>query len=489
MKTSKKIFAALLAVMMIVMMIPITASAAAANNTITITLNPYAGPDDTDATDKTDANAAGTADGPYTMGIYKVASFDAETGKYTAVITANGLQDAINAEKTDTKAQSIINILNGLKGKDLGTAVDTLSFNINGAAATATSNVLADGIYYTYLTSKPGNVKSVTNSLFVLDGTQAYTATINKVSTAAVTVTKTADTTLVGYDKNVNYTLTASTAGSADEKINTYAIVDTMDANLEFVESSVVVKADTTTLAKDTDYTIETNYAYKNGTADETATFAVVLTSNYLNGTAFYGAANITVTFTAKVKDSAVVNTQMPNSDGLVYGNTGNLTYKPGQTVNVKTLGIKVVKVDGNNATKNLAGAVFGLYTDEACTTAVTVNGTKVTATTDATSNGVKFMAGTVEYKIGDTTKTYYVKELTAPTGYNLNSTVFSVLASATATDGYTFVNGTAGVPNYAVTVPQTGGMGTMIFTIVGLSLIACAGVLFVVVRRKKASK
>lgn len=62
MKTSKKIFAALLAVMMIVMMIPITASAAD-NNTITITLNPYAGDD---------ANESGTADGAYTMGIYKV---------------------------------------------------------------------------------------------------------------------------------------------------------------------------------------------------------------------------------------------------------------------------------------------------------------------------------------------------------------------------------------------------------------------------------
>lgn len=481
MKTSKKIFAALLAVMMIVMMIPITASAAD-NNTITITLNPYIGDD---------ANELGTADGSYTMGIYKVADFNAKTGQYTAVISADGLQDAINAEKTDSKAQSIINILNDLKGQGLGTAVDTLSFNINGAAATDTSEVLEDGIYYTYLTSKPGAVRGVTNSLFVLDGTQAYTAEINKVSTAAVTVTKTANTTTVGYDKDVNYTLTASTAGSADEKINTYAIVDTMDDNLEFVEDSVVVKADDVTLTKgtDSDYTIVKDYPYNNGTDEATATFAVVLTSDYLGGTAFYDAANITVTFTAKVKDSAVVNTPMSNTDGLVYGNTGNLTYKPGLTVNVKTLGLKVVKVDGNNATKYLADAEFGLYEDNDCTTAVTVNGKAVTATSDGKANGVKFMAGDVEYKIGDTAKTYYVKELTAPTGYNLNSTVFEVKASDTEDDGYTFVNDEAGVPNYAVTVPQTGGMGTMIFTIVGLSLIACAGVLFVVVRRKKASK
>lgn len=480
MKTSKKIFAALLAVMMIVMMIPITASAAE-NNTITITLSPYAGDD---------ANESGTADGSYTMGIYKVAKFDPTTGKYEAVISAEGLPDAINAENIGTKSQNIINILNGLKGEGLGEAVDTLSFNINGVATTATdtSEALENGIYYTYLTSKPGSVKSVTNSLFVLDGTQAYTATINKVSTAAVTVTKTADTTFVGYDKDVNYTLTASTAGSAEEKIDTYKIVDIMDSALALQDDTVKVfgvKAGQDDVAI-TDFTLEKNATYD---TDKKATFAVVLGSTILGGADFYGYDTIKVTFTAKVTDAAVVNTAMPNSDGVEFGNGSNLTYKTGQTINVKTLGLKVVKVDGNNATKYLTGAVFGLYEDKDCTEAVKVNDIEVIATSDGKANGVKFMAGDVEYKIGDTTKTYYVQEITPPTGYNRNSYVFKVEANATAADGYTFVNGEDGVPNYAVTVPETGGMGTMIFTIVGLSLIACAGVLFVVVRRKKASK
>lgn len=481
MKTTKKIFAALLVVMMIAMMVPFTASAAA-NNYIEVTLAPYVG---------TDANTEGTADGSYAMGVYKVASYDATTGAYTALLNLTGLQDAINAENTDGKAQNIINILNGLKGEGLGTAVDTLNFTIDATHETATDKTVAidDGIYYTYLTSKPGTVKSVTNSLFVVKGGETATATVNKVSTAAVTVNKTADTELVGYDKDVNYTLTASVAGSVDEKIDTYAIVDVMDSNLTLQEDTIKVfgvTAGTDTEIASTAYTVEKNYTYN---TDKTATFAVVFTDAYLAADAFYGFDTIKVTFTAKVGDGAVVNTNMPNSDGVEYGNGSNVTYKPGPTVNVKTLGLKVVKVDGNNATKYLAGAVFGLYADEACNTPVQVNGTNVTATTDATANGVKFMANGVEYKIGDTSKTYYVKELTAPAGYNLNSTVYSVSASASETDGYTFVNGKAGIPNYAVTVPQTGGMGTMIFTIVGLSLIACAGVLFVVVRRKRTSK
>lgn len=480
MKTTKKFFAALLVVMMIAMMVPFTASAAA-NNYIEVTLAPYAG---------SDANEAGTADGNYAMGVYKVASYDATTGAYTAVLNLTGLQDAINAENNDGKAQSIINILNNQKGA-ISTIVDTLNFTIDATHTTATDTTVAleDGIYYTYLTSKPGTVKSVTNSLFVVEGGETATATVNKVSTAAVTVNKTADTTLVGYDKDVNYTLTASVAGSADEKIDTYAIVDVMDPNLTLQEDTIKVfgvKAGTDTVIENTVYTVEKNYTYD---TDKTATFAVVFKDTYLAGDTFYGFDTIKVTFTAKVGDGAVVNTNMPNSDGVEYGNGSNLTYKPGPTVNVKTLGLKVVKVDGNNAAKYLAGATFGLFEDADCNTPVQINGTNVTATTDATANGVKFMANGVEYKIGDTSKTYYVKELTAPAGYNLNSTVYSVSASASEADGYTFVNGKAGVPNYAVTVPQTGGMGTMIFTIVGLSLIACAGVLFVVVRRKRTSK
>ena len=37
--------------------------------------------------------------------------------------------------------------------------------------------------------------------------------------------------------------------------------------------------------------------------------------------------------------------------------------------------------------------------------------------------------------------------------------------------------------------VPQTGGMGTMMFYVGGAALIACAGVLLFVLKRKKAAK
>lgn len=468
MKTTKKIFAAFLAVMMIALMIPFSVSAAS-TDTITVTLAPYEG---------TDANADGTADGPYTMGIYKIASFDATTGMFTAINNNTDLQKAIN----ESNEQQILSVANSMT---MPAAAATLNFTISSTSksATAETGKLDMGIYCTRMTSKPGTVKSVANSIFVLDGKAATTATINKISTAAVNVDKTVDFTTIGYDRNVVYTLTASIPGSAEEKIDTYAIIDTMDANLALAEGSEVkVYKGDTQLSIDK-YLVSVGYT--NPVNNEQATFAVVLSSDYLATDEFYAEGDIKVTFKATVRDNATVNTDMSNTDGLVYGNTGNLSYKPGKTVNVKTYGLKVVKVDGaTNA--YLAGAEFGLYTDKACTTPVTLNGTAVTAVSVDNANGVAFGANGVEYKFAALSdKTYYVKETKAPEGYNLNSTVYELTVGSA--EDYTFVNGKGGVPNYKVVVPATGGMGTLIFTISGAALIAIAGVLFLVLKKKSA--
>ncbi len=477
MKTTKKIFAAFLAVMMIALMIPFSASAAS-KDTITVTFAPY------EAIGDYAANTEGTADGTYTMGIYKIANLEA-SGLFKAFNNDADLQNAIN----ESNEQQILSKANELTTTTLPTASDTLTFVINSTnkAATDTTGTLTKGIYYTRMTDdKPGSVTAVANSIFVIDGvTDATTARINKVSTAAVNVTKTVDHDTIGYDRDVVYTLTASIPGSVDEKINTYVITDKMDDNLAFVSGSVKVFKGNTQLSADK-YTVNTSYTNPVD-EDEDVTFAVALAPAYLATDAFYAEGDIKVTFTAELKaDSTVaMNTEMPNTDGLVYGNTNNLTYKPGQTVNVKTFGLKVVKVDGaTNA--YLAGAEFALYDDAKCEHPVTLNGKAVTATSVANGDGVAFAADGVEYKFAAiSNKTYYVKETKAPNGYNLNTTVFNFVVGSS--DSYTFVNGQSGVPNYKVVVPATGGMGTIIFTISGAALIAIAGVLFLVLKKKSA--
>lgn len=493
MKTTKKIFAAVLAVMMIALMIPFSASAA---TTLTVTCNPNAG------TTGDKADYVGT----YEYKFFKLATVDTTTGTVTvedAYASNTDLVNALNSTDTD-KSQDIITICDGMSWT--GTADKTVTFKYDGSADVSTQEItdLADGIYYVYCSKKPGTVKSVQGSLISLpyfDGTDwKYDyETVNlasKINVSGITVTKTVADNKVGTQKNAEYTLTASTAGSTTNKVGTYAIVDNMDNALSLIDSTVMVyfvKDGVETPAEDGDFTVEPNYAYKDATGnDATATFAVVATEALLQGDKFYSYDTVKVTFSAKVNADIAekVTTDLPNTDGLYYGNEGNFTYKPGNnTVNVATAGLDVTKVDGNATSTKLAGAEFTLYKDSACTEAITVEGVTVKATTTTNGND-KFYYGKHEFYFTPGVD-YFVKETKAPAGYNINSTIFKVTAVAKAyTAVGTVENGAATVvKDYPVTVPQTGGMGTMMFYVGGAALIACAGVLLFVLKRKKAAK
>lgn len=493
MKTTKKIFAAVLAVMMIALMIPFSASAA---TTLTVTCNPNAG------TTGDKADYVGT----YEYKFFKLATVDTTTGTVTVEDAYASNTDLVNAlNSTDTyKSQDIITICDGMSWT--GTADKTVTFKYDGSADVSTQEItdLADGIYYVYCSKKPGTVKSVQGSLISLpyfDGTDwKYDyETVNlasKINVSGITVTKTVADNKVGTQKNAEYTLTASTAGSTTNKVGTYAIVDNMDNALSLIDSTVkvyFVKDGVETPAEDGDFTVEPNYAYKDATGnDATATFAVVASEALLQGDKFYSYDTVKVTFSAKVNADIAekVTTDLPNTDGLYYGNEGNFTYKPGNnTVNVATAGLDVTKVDGNATSTKLAGAEFTLYKDSACTEAITVDGVTVKATTTTNGND-KFYYGSNEFYFTPGVD-YFVKETKAPAGYNINSTIFKVTAVAKAyTPVGTVENGAATVvKDYPVTVPQTGGMGTMMFYVGGAALIACAGVLLFVLKRKKAAK
>lgn len=498
MKTTKKIFAAFLAVMMIALMIPFTASAAAPNGSYTATY--VCAPNASTEKDKV---------GDYDFSFFKIADLDKTTGEYTVISTLStnaDLVNAVNAAASTEKSRNIISACDAIyktSSESFGTAAATLSFT--SADTTGKDVTLNDaGIYYIYCTKKPAKVTNVTNSLVALPYysnnswvTTTDQTTVNlasKVSTSPVTVTKTADKTNVGdNDKTVTYTLTASTAGSLENKLTTYAITDTMDDALTLNESSVEVKLNATTLTKDTDYTVVKNYAYNNGTSNETATFAIVFTSTMLNSADFYDAVTadaaktVTVTYTADLNANAASKfaQALPNTDGLYYGNNSGMNYEPGQTVNVYTYGVNVEKVDGNTSAP-LSGAVFTVYTDAAATNELKVDGKKVIATTGTDGKANFVLEGSTKAFAFDADLTYYVKETAAPAGYNINDSVFTV--NIDTTKGVTQVNGAA-IPNYKPVVPETGGMGTMMFTIGGAALIACAGVLFLIVRKKKSAK
>lgn len=111
--------------------------------------------------------------------------------------------------------------------------------------------------------------------------------------------------------------------------------------------------------------------------------------------------------------------------------------------------------------------------------------------TTDTKSERVKLISdGQGKFEItGLAYGTYYLQETKAPKGYALNEARYKFVVKAgsykATTGGVTYasddkltettVGGAQRVDNKKVTIPQTGGIGTVIFTVVGIGLMAGA--------------
>lgn len=472
MKTTKKIFAAVLAVMMIALMIPFSASAA--------TSDAY--------------NAFIKGKNGFKVNVYKVATINTTTGEYTEIqggtAVATALKTWKNASGNDSKAllEACENATFADSKGDHTFASDEDVYNFGTDEA---------GVYYVKVTGQPAetSVKKKGGALFALpEGTKTTQGSAEapielKINTGEVTVSKeivgadidTKHTTASAGD-TVTFKLTASVTGSKEVPLTEYTIHDNLSDS--FRDPAVTeVMVGSTKLQEGTDYTVD-----KTNLLD----IQISLTSDYLanakkaegeeGSNDFYASSDVVVTLTAILKDTAASGyntTDNSNSDSLTYTNTYGQTSKPGDdTVYVYTFDLPVFKYDGTTTDKKgLGNATFELKTKE---------GTLIdTKTTDSSGNVTfaKLAAGT-----------YTVQETKAPSGYNLNSSEYTVVISTTgvitvSVDGNSSEVNQVEVPDYPVTVPSTGGMGTMMFYVGGAALIACAGVLLFVLKRKKAAK
>lgn len=208
----------------------------------------------------------------------------------------------------------------------------------------------------------------------------------------------------------------------------------------------------------------------------------------------------IKVYYEAVLNNNAVISgSGNDNKVVLNYGNSTSTTESIESGTVVYTFGIGIEKF-ANNAL--LAGAEFELYSDPECKTKVFSNA----ITSIDTGTGIVKFPGVKE-------GTYYLKETTAPAGYKLLSNTVKVDITATKDSGVmdgTFtvkidekdVNGTAqfysrmlasegtaviSVENHkGFNLPETGGMGIMIFLAVGL--IGIIAISLVMMRNKKKS-
>lgn len=257
-----------------------------------------------------------------------------------------------------------------------------------------------------------------------------------------------------------------------------YTITDTLSAGLDFTGiSSVVIKDGDTALTTSSDGKVT------NAGGQEVAVISItgrVMTItfdvNYVNST------TITVNYTARLNENAGlgVNGGNTNSASLTYSNdpygTGTSTTVPEEgdgQVDILVYGLEIYKYATNGGAA-LEDAEFTIYKDVDLQQVIDV------VTTD--SNGI------AQYK-GLAAGTYYIKETKAPTGYRLDNSIISVKIGPgegslepAETEGYyrlEVANNEAGL------LPVTGGVGTIVFTLVGLAIIAGAFYFFFVYRKK----
>ena len=289
-----------------------------------------------------------------------------------------------------------------------------------------------------------------------------------------------------------------------------YVIEDTLDYRLDYignVKVQVELKVptdDNFVLTEGTDYTLTETDVATPVDGGATDAFTVALTTAGMRKVGNYvGTATdnymIRVYFDAQINSNAAMGTEIPNQATLEYTNSVNFDFEDESDIPVVyTGGTKLLKVDASNSDKKLAGAIFQVYrpatTEELAdanvekvflgemeTPMVLVSFSNTAAfmkdkVTQATSdeNGVVYISG-LAYG------TYYIVETQAPEGYNLLTTPTEVIIDATShTDAkvVTIVN------NAGFELPQTGGIGTTIFTMTGLILILGAGLTLVTRRR-----
>ena len=289
----------------------------------------------------------------------------------------------------------------------------------------------------------------------------------------------------------VNYTVTIH----AKKGATGYVLTDTMTKGLTFNPDSLTVKTGTSTLSKDTDYTVDVN---STPDTDGNTNFKVTFTDTYLNG--IDGNTDIVVSYTATVNKDAVIGTTTGgniNTAQLKYGNKATVE----STTKTYSYEFDLVKTD--NSKKLLTGAKFKLYDSATGTTPVKLIKDATTGNYRVAETSESGAVDEIEinsYKAvtisGLNKKTYYLEETKAPDGYNklterqpveLGKEGFVVDATITGS-GSKGAEWTSGgvqvINNTGATLPSTGGMGTTLFYVLGGGLMVAAVVLLVTKKR-----
>ena len=330
------------------------------------------------------------------------------------------------------------------------------------------------------------------------------------------------DTTNQSIGKDVAFKITVTDGTGTDTAIT---LTDTMSPGLTLKEISSgvydikVYQAGTTQeipATKTVNEQTVTNYTI---TVTDAQHFTIVFSDAFVKEMPDDSAVD--VIYTATINGNAYIKGNGLDTSGdtptdLLNTNTAELDYSnqsSQDTVTVETYQFEIVKTTSNNYGKKvLDGAKFRLYDaatggsevpvvfvrDEVLQAADTENGTpavirKIYRRALSGEAGVDIDAGIALIE-GEGNGAYYLEETQAPEGYNKLASRQAVtingnnLMATLSSDFSTYVDGGVRVENKTgAEMPSTGGIGTIIFTVLGSILVIGAVVVLVSKKRMHA--
>lgn len=383
-----------------------------------------------------------------------------------------------------------------------------------GTKETATSGKLGkvenhkfENLEYGYYLVYQTGTKEIQSSLVSVDEANV---TVN-LKGEAPSIEKTANAETVEIGQVVTYTITGTIPDTTGYNSYVYKIKDTLTNGLDFVTNKDGAALGEAAKTLDVSVQIEgKEVETKQATLGDTnkREMTLDLSEWVRNNQAENKGKKFTVTYYAKVNKDAVVQTN--NSAKLEYGNDPqNTTETTPDVVTTPTYPLNIKKTDTQD--KLLAGAKFRLYRTVDAANKAGDDAIKVTGDNGSYTVAVDQTSGNMDMTTAETDEgkgynlrlnglaagDYWLVETQAPDGYNKltapvkvtitqdekNKLEWSVKKNDTPEgDKIIDIKNTTGT-----LLPETGGMGTILFTVGGIALILIVAASFVISRRKRA--
>lgn len=314
-------------------------------------------------------------------------------------------------------------------------------------------------------------------------------------------IEKTADVNSVEIGQIVTYTIKGTIPDTTGYAEYVYKIKDTLTDGLDFVEDK------DGTLPNGKDYNVSVQIAgeekemHTAKLAEDNDRMMTLDLSEWIRGKQDYVGKEFTVIYYAKVNKDAVVDTH--NKAELEYGNNpDNTTTTTPSEAKTPTYPLDIEKTD--TANNKLAGATFRLYKTQETANAAGDDAIKVEGDAGSYTVAANQAEGTMDmvtvatevgtgYNLrlnGLAAGNYWLVETAAPAGYNKLTAPIKVVITqdgenklewTVESDDQLVDDKIIDIENVSGTLlPETGGMGTVLFTVVAMVMILGVAISFI---------